>query len=184
MKKLIPLIFLALFMLSCTTKYGKFSNSILKMDTKANHASLMRSEVTGHHLGLSKETGAPEWFIGKAVHTQFLLPKMECTTYFREDGTKEKMICEQMPDLSVEAKADAKGGYVGDHITTGKAIEYASSYEVNSESSLMWIESIKAAVSISELDKQEKEKINNNLSELGKLIIEGILSANKNNQGD
>lgn len=139
------------FLVGCSTFYdkGKFENRFMRVEHEPNHASMERFEGLGTAVESVGANGSPTFWIGKYAHTQLFLPKMLCTTYYKEDGVlKEKMICETVPPLSVEAQLSATGGRVGDIIKAGDATQYGSSYTA-------WIANLKAQVKSSSVLKPE-----------------------------
>jgi len=169
--KLIVLLIVCTLACSCSMKFGENEIRMLKPETMEGHATIQRSELVGTQLTVSGRYGLPEWFLGKGSLTEYFLPKMMCTTNFAEDGvTKTQTICEQMPNVSVEAKADAKGGYLGDMVNVGEPAMLGTGFNMDLDSTILWLEGVKAAVRKSELETQEKESMYKALENLGNLL--------------
>jgi len=165
----LAIIALCLMALSaCTIKKDEFR--FMRMDTAEHHASLEREDFGGLVIETISETGAPKIIVGKVNHTQAFLPKLECTTFYREDGTMERTECQQITPVSFEARLDAEGAYAGDIIQTGDAVEYSSAYGEGGHLLTAWIESIKGAVEQSEMDRDMKIHWADTLSRLAEML--------------
>ena len=169
--KLIPLLFLLLP--ACSLKIGNKSLKFLRMETTEGHASVERVKGTGSRLDVVSDTGFPTWWLGNFDHTQVWLPPLQCTTYYDEEGIKEKTECVQIAPIDVENNLKAKDGTLGDRITAGSAVEYGSSFEPGEDTVPMWIEFARAAVERSNISAGEKEKQLNFLSDLASILIGG-----------
>lgn len=162
---------LLLILCSCTIKTDSFDGKFLRMDTQTDHASIERVKGIGSKLTVVSETGFPEWWIGNIDHTQVFLPKLKCTTFYREDGTNERMECEEMSPVDIENNLKGMDGVVGDRISSGDATELEASFGQSIESSSIWIEAMKAAVAKSTLESADKQEAMEALQALGQLLL-------------
>jgi len=154
-------------------KWNGKSAKVLRQETSEGHASIERVKGTGSKLTTVSQTGFPEWWLGNFDHTQVFLPPLECTTYYREDGTEDRKVCVTIAPVDIENNIRAKDGTLGDRITAGEAIEYGSSFEATEESSAMWIEFAKSAVERAAISREEKDAQLEFLKELGRIIMGG-----------
>lgn len=169
--KVIVMLIVCTLACSCAMKFGDNEMKVLRPQTMEGHATIQRAEMIGTQVTVSGRYGLPEWILGKVALTEYFLPKMVCTTVYAEDGvTKLETICEQMPNVSVEAKVDAKGGYIGDMVNVGDAALLGTGFEPDPESTSLWLEGVRAAVRDSELETQEKESMYKALENLGNLL--------------
>lgn len=152
MRYLLSIFSLIIMLSGCSTVYdkGRFENKLMRAELSDRHATMERFDGAGTALeAVSRDSLFPKFWIGKYSHTQMYLPIMNCTTYFDKEGLKEKEECSFIPQMSVEAQANAKGGRIGDIIKTGEAVKYPSSFDY-------WIESLRKQVIASDIDDRAK----------------------------